>query len=145
MDFTPTKNWNNLKQATFAYFCLLLQQNSENRPVACYKLQYLDFDLVNFQKLNSSCSRDGSSFWAKLERTDTTITFFFFWNADNIFNLHVVFIIVCKECCLHFLFMKCGQHFHVVRIVFCKTFCSHCPHFLLMKCRQHLFYNYWCR
>ena len=81
----------NLKQATFAYFCLFLQQNSENMHVAEYKLQYFNFGLVNFQKHNSSCSReDGSSFRAHLERTYTTNnTFSYEMRTLSIFMLSV--------------------------------------------------------
>ena len=44
-------------------------------------------------------------------------------------------------CCVHFLSMKCGQHFWVVRILK-KLSASDiwkkcCPHFLLMKYGQH--------
>ena len=47
-----------------------------------------------------------------------------------------------QKCCPHLLFMKCGQHFWVVRI-FKKLSASDiwkkcCPHFLIMKCGQHL-------
>ena len=43
----------------------ILQQNSENRQIACYKLQYSNFGLMNFQKLNSSCSREDERLFLK--------------------------------------------------------------------------------
>ena len=66
------------------------------------------------------------------------VRIFLWWNADNfrlsVFSKSYLYQHLENKCCPRFLFLKWGQHFHVVRINFWK---KSCPQFHFMKCGQH--------